>query len=252
MVFDPAKPYSVRNRILEAMAERLKCVVSGSSIRFDTTSVALSLFQYEVTGTYGFDVPRSFDVEFLSSSEVRLKEYKDDGETLDSSIDLPFTSGVPFAILDTGCSVSVDTSSGTITPGLKFEVRFNSCNSTIRDVVRWEKIGSNISYPCAIIYPHREWKDPRVSDRYQNTLKVYITLWYDQEPDDVIWFEEFLADVQNELLRDVHFGQCCSYDFSIDEVTVVDGENSTERVGALLECSILYRHSDTNTRTPRN
>lgn len=252
MVFDPAKPYSIRNRILEAMSERLKCVVKGSSIRFDPASIALSLFQYEVTGTYIFDVPRSFEVEFLSPSEVRIKEFTKDGETLESSIDVPFFSGIPFTISDTGCLVSVDTTNGTLTPGLKFEVRFNNCNSTLRDVVRWDKIGANIAYPCAIIYPHREWKEPRVSDRYQNVLKVYITLWYEQEPDDVMWFEEFLADVENELLRDVQFGQCCSYDFSIDEVTVVDGENSTERVGALLECSILYRHSDTNTRISRN
>jgi hypothetical protein len=191
----------------------------------------------------------------FSNNVFTIDEVSKDGETYVEILrEDSFSYGNQYALGDSGVWVELVDNSTFISPETPcvFEVRMNSCNSTIRDAVMFNKISENINYPCAIIYPYREWKDPKVSDRYQNLLKIYITIWYEQEPSDPLWCEEFLADVQNELLRDVQLGNCVSYDLHIDEITSVMDENSTERSGALLECSIFYRHSDKNTRIPKN
>lgn len=251
MNFTPKKPLSVRNRILDAIVERLKNVVNGTALRFSPAS-ASSFLKWVVTGQLNGVTPRSFTLTFKVGGNVEIVEKTKDGEVSSTPVVQAFTPGTPLVILDSGVSIDYDPLSGSHDVDDVVEIRMNLCNSTIRDVVRWDKIGQNLNYPSAVVYPHREWKKHFPSDRYQSQLKVYITLWYEQEPDDVSWFEEFLADCQDELMRDIQFGQCLNYDSSIDEITVVDGENSTERVGALLECSIFYRNSDTTTRVPRN
>lgn len=250
MNFNPKKPKTVRNRILDALVNRLKLVVNNYHIRFNETN-SIMFRDLTVQGTYIGD-PRSFLFEIVGTHLINVFE-----RTKDDSVETPLPQIVwdgtsnPIAIADSGMGLVIgDTSDLPI--GDVFEIRFNTCNATLRDSVRYDRIFTEVAYPCAIVLPHREYKEHGPSDRYHSVIKTYITVWFEQEPSEADWFEEFLGDIEDVLMMDVQLGECLSYDFTLDEITTIQDEKSTERSGALLECSIFYRHSDKSTRNPRN
>lgn len=246
-------PVTIRNRILEAITNRLKNVVDNSYIRFDETNELLCRDEVRVTGTYPTTAePRCFHFKVIGAARLKMWETIKDDEVIVPASELEFdvVSGVPAAISDTGMELTLEFDALILDE--HFEVRFNRCIDSLRGAYRWERISQNLISPSMVIFPQKELKEHIPVGRYECELKVALTLWIDAEPEAFSRFEEILGDVVNELGRDVKFGDCLNYDSAVTEIVIEDADGVSERIGAYIELLVKYRHDARDTRIARN
>lgn len=248
-------PATIRNRILEAVMNRLMNVVDNSYVRFDETNTLLCNDEVTVEGTYPDDTaPRVFHFEVTDVDEVKYWETIKDDEAIVPASETTVSglvSDTLYDIYDTGMQFKI-VFPDELVVGEKFEIRFNTCTASLRGVYRWERISQNVINPSMVIFPDKELKARIPVDRYECDLKIALTLWIDAEPECYSYFEELLGDIITELGRDVKFGDCLNYDSTVTDIVIEDADGVSERIGAYIELHTKYRHDARDARIARN
>tara|TARA_R110001592_G_scaffold84640_2_gene250150 strand:- start:4337 stop:5092 length:756 start_codon:yes stop_codon:yes gene_type:complete len=244
-------PTSVRNKILDAIQYRLKGVVKNVQVYFNHLDTRSSNMPSATPGgTYVGD-PRSFQFDVTGISEITYKEVFKDGFEFGSDTTLSVTDGDNIVVADTGMTILINFT-GDLTIGDTFEVFYANYTDSIRECYRWERIFTNTQTPSIVIFPQKETKEAVVSDKFDCTLNVALTLWVDSVPEGYLYFEELLADVIDRFHSNEQFGQCFNYDSEIVEVQIDNADGVSNKIGAYLEANIHYRHAVRDTRAAKN
>ena len=248
------KPETVRNRILDAVKNRLENIVDESFVRFDATNGIFRFMDVDMVGVNPAGMePRVFVCVATGIDELTITEwFKDQSVPSETSQVVTVTSGTPFTLSDTGHEVTITMNSvSEFELDDSFEIRLNNSIFSIKGVYRWERVRLNKSDPSLVIFPQKETKKAVINDRYSCTLDLAITLWIDADPEFYSLLEEYIGEVLNELSRDIIFGECLNYDSEVTEVEIVDADGTSENVGAYIGFRIYYRHSISDTREVR-
>jgi hypothetical protein len=248
---------SLRGRILDAIADRMRNIVDNVNISFDEVNSVLNNFRFAIDGTYSQEKPRRFLFEVVDELKLKYIEKDVDSEPDENYVpptetEVIFTKGVPFSISDTSVTLSIDFDTPA-NVGDTFLVIFNNCWKTIRDVRRYPRVNSNRPTEGISVYPLEEDKVKQVSDRYQNELWVCIEVFIEGEVESSFRdLEEVVADIEDEINRNRVFDKCLNYESETSKIRIFDSESTSEFVGAQIFTLVKYRNDIRKASKQRN
>lgn len=245
---------TVRNRLLEAIKNRLEEVVANYYIRFnfDESSMA-HLLDIQVDGeniSLLREYSEVFKCTFLPENKISIQKFIDDEETAVGEAEVfELVDGVGIPIQETGRNLIIGLDGLSEFPeGESFEIHLGNRIFSIRGVYRWDRIVTNKVSPSIVVFPYDDRSQKIVSDRVDSHLRVSLTLWVESEPEAYSQLEEYIGEILSVLMREEHFGDCLNYDSEITNIRIVDADGVSEAVGAYIELLVKYRY---DLRDPR-
>lgn len=251
------KPETIRNRILDAVKNRLETVVQDYYVRVGIENERVNIMTISLDGVnpdLGRDWNRVFKFTVTGPSALEYQEWSKDEEiALGDGIELTgVVDGYIFPLLDTGRNVTLDFEGLTSLPeNGTFEIHLGNRMFSLRGAYRWDRVVMNKVTPSIVVFPQKETKTPIPNDRYDCTLDIALTLWVESEPEGYSQIEEYLGEIINVLSADITFGDCLNYDSEVTEVQIQDADGTSEALGAYIELIVKYRHDVRDTRKKR-
>jgi len=255
-IIDP-KPETIRNRILEAVMNRLETVVDGYYVRLGGSRDFVGLMEITLDGVNPVltrNWNRVFKFSITGVDSMEYAEWINDEETqVGDAVELTgVVDGFQFPLADTGRVVTmVFNSLAELPTDGNFEIHLGNRCFTVRGAYRWDRVVMNKVMPSMVVFPQKEEKKAVINDRYDCTLDIALTLWIESEPEGYSQLEEYIGEIVDVLSQNVSFGECLNYDSEVSDIRIVDADGTSENLGAYIELLVNYRHDARNTRVKR-
>lgn len=244
--------YSIKNRILDILIERMKNIVDGIVVRYEMENEN-KVQLWTATGDFALTSPAKIGAVVTSDGAGVDFTYKGATTSHDFSIDSNFV------LFDTGFTLEITDLSNLIT-GDTYDIRCNDSTVSALEVRDFMMNSAESAHPFIQVFQGEELSSQKPSERVQNDAEFEIQIEADfsliNTRSVTRTINEMIADIKNEIQRDPRLHEdeslpnsCLAINSFIERNVIYASKSNTNVAGAFLFLKVEYRTQRADART---